>query len=309
MSKYRFRKILTGIEINTAWVNAVQIESANNEWHLLGCNRVPLPEKTVLLSYREKNIQDHNQFIDVVKEALEPFDNKVSSVGLSVPSEIIKITIQKFDDLPETHAETKRMIAWWTEKNIHLPANLFQISFHPAGDHPDGGKNMFIAIGIKDVILDYELIFKKINIDARVIRPAGINQFNFFVNGIPSEGATAYLGIFENYLTFFVFENGQITFYHGVKTGLSNLPLFLENVDRTIRYYLKNNPDNKIEKLYIGSQAGSQQELRDVFENLSDMEISVCDEAPIIKGGEKFKMENGMASFVSAIGAAQSLVQ
>lgn len=306
------QKILTGIEISGSSVCAAQIQKEKKGWRLLQCRSELFPEDTLQLAYKTKNIINPTQFLGTVKKVMEQMDGKVSYVGLSLPNEIVKVTIQTYEDLPESNAEIEKMIAWWTGKNFHLPVELLKISYHLIGSNKNGSTDLLVSIGIHDIIKEYESNLKELKIDSRITRPAMINQFNFYGSLIPPKGTIAYLGVFENYFIYFVFEDAQLVFCSGVRKGLSDLPLFFENIDRIMHYYLKKNPNKEIEKCYIGSQVGFHRELEEVFGNLSDMDIVMINESQIIQIDDDIdnpEEKKSISPFAAAIGAAQSLNQ
>ena len=309
--KAMFRRKFTGIEISESLVNVVQIKREKDRWRLLRYNSVPFPEKTLKVSYKEKNVIDADKFTETVKTALESINGRISYVGLSVPNKVAKISILKFEDLPKTDEEIQRMIAWQIKKTLRFPEENEKISYHKLEKDEDGKHKLFVAIGNQDVVKQYELLLRKLKIKAKTIRPAGINQFNVFSNDLPHKGTVTYVGIYSNYFIFFVFEEGLLKFCRGVKKGFSD-PEFFAEVDRTFQHYLNLNPDREIEKIYIGSQVASYHELKKDFADLTGSQVSVIDESQIIftdfdpdKPEEKEKLSH----FVSAIGAAQSLAQ
>ena len=80
----------------------------------------------------------------------------------------------------------------------------------------------------------------------------------------------------------------------------------------TMQHFLNAHPDNEVENLYIGTQVAFHKEIEDVFKNLSDINTIIMDESRQIKiaseKDEKSEREN-ISYFISAIGAAQSLLQ
>jgi Tfp pilus assembly PilM family ATPase len=201
------------------------------------------------------------------------------------------------------------MISWEMEKTLHFPMESTKISYHIIKNQREKDRQLLVTAGILDVISDYEDNLKKLKLLPKVIRPAGINQFNFYQAMLPEEGVIAFLGLYENFFTFFVFEDSKLEFYHGVKKGFSDLHFF-QDIDMTMQHYYNINPDKEIEKLYVGSQVAFHRELRDVFKNLSNMDVSIIDESELITTimdmddpGERAKL----SSFASAIGAAQGL--
>lgn len=311
MRKYTFQKILTGLEISETAINVAQIEKKGSGWRLIQSKTVPFPEGTIKLSYKKNNILDANQFRETVKEALQDSTRKVSSVGLSIPNDIVKVSIKKFDGLPDSDSETERMIAWSTEKSLHFPEKSTKIAYELIEENDKKEKWMLVAICIKDVIKEYELNLKELKLIPKVVRPSGINQFNFFSKDLPSTGTNAFLGLYENYFTFLVFEDANLKFFHGFKKGFSDL-YFFKDIDMTMQHFMNSNPDKEVENLYIGSQVAFHNEIEEVFRNLSDMNIIIMDESHYIEAKSNTEDKNErerISYFVSAIGAAFSLSQ
>jgi hypothetical protein len=79
-----------------------------------------------------------------------------------------------------------------------------------------------------------------------------------------------------------------------------------------MQHFMNAHPDKEVENLYIGSQVAFHKEIEDVFQNLSDINIVIMDESRHIKAVSGKKEENErekLSYFISAIGAAQSLLQ
>jgi len=346
MNTMKFQKILTGLDIDRDSIKVARIEKESNGWKLVQCASASFPEETVKLSFKAINIIDADRFLDTVKRAMKLADGEVSQiektftdffevrkkfipqkfydiinrtinllspipgVGLSLPNETIKIAIQEYGDLPGSRIEIDKMIAWKTAKSLHFSMEDTKISHCMIGEGLTGEKRLLVTIGMKNVINKFEQNLTRLKINAKVIRPAGINQLNFFINHLPSKGVIAYIGLFEYFFTFFVFEDAHLAFYHGVKKGFSDLQFF-QDVDLVMSYYQRENPGKMIEKLCIGSHVGFHKELKEVFGNLSEIDVQIIDENRLINTDHnlvKFKKGENISHYISAIGAAQSLV-
>lgn len=305
----KFDKISTGIEISASGITVAQIEKEKTGWRLLSGSHVLFPEDVLTLSYKEKNIVSEELFCETVQKALKTTSVRVSDIGVSIPNEVVKISIQKFEELPKSKPEIEKMISWEMEKTLHFPMESTKISYHVIDDQKEKDRHLLITAGILDVIKDYEKNLISLKLLPKVVRPAGINQFNFFRPMLPEMEIIAFLGLYENFFTFFVFENSVLTFYHGVKKGFSDLHFF-QDIDMTMQHYFNINPEREIEKLYVGSQVAFHKELKDVFKNLSSMDVSIIEEAQLIRTDMNVddpKVRTRLSSLSSAIGAAQSL--
>ncbi len=307
----RFQRLLTGMEITADSVKLVRVLREKRGWRLVRCISVPFPEETLKLSYKTQNVNDPQAFTQVIREAIRRAEIKGSRVGLSIPSEIVKVTIQKYTEVPKRVEETERMIAWWSRKSLPFPVDGARISFHQLGVTPRGEAKLLVAVGFRDIIREYEMDLREVKIHPEVIRPSCVNQFNFYQERIPPAGTLAFLGLLENFFTFFVFKNGELIFYHGVRRGFADIHFF-QDVEMTMELFSNENPDERIERIYFASQAGFEKELREGLESLGDMEVVRIKAEDMIttselqgSGGKPIQVPY----FASAIGAAQSLVE
>lgn len=343
----KIKKILTGLYIDRESIKIAQIIREKATWRLLQCQSIPLPDMTLKLSYKAKNIISSQQFTETVNSIFKTADNRVCycektpeiynkleklidsgyisylykkiikmtgsdifHIGLSVPNEIVKLQIQDFSALPKSQHDTKKMVAWKTEKSLLLSAKKTIISHDIIGENFQGNKRLLVSVGMKDVILDLEKNLMKLKIFSKIIRPACINQLNFYIQALPAKGTIAFIGLFEYFFAFFIFENAQLAFYQGVKKGFSDLHFF-QDVDIIMSHYQRENTNKKIDQLYIASHVGYHKELKEVFQNISSIDVVVMDENNFIKTDKNFFAQNSkdhLSHYVAAIGAAQSLV-
>lgn len=290
-------------------MTAVRIGFSPEGWRLFQCKSIELPDDVIRFSYRNQNIIKKDLFIDAVKQALEIEDGREILTGVGLPNEIIKMSIQEFPELPKARPEIERMVAWTIERSLHFPAHSTKVSYHPVG-WKNGVERMLVTAGISSVIREYELVLRENHICPEVIRPVGITQFNFYAEKIPDQGVVAYLGLFENYFTFFVFIEGQLSFYQGIKKGHSSKH-YLDDIDMCFEFYANQNPDQEIERLYIGGCQENREKMQDVFASFGNMDVTVLDEFSLI-GKEKavgMDKREALAYYAAAIGAAQSLLK
>ena len=310
-------KILTGLDITGTSVKVAQIEKLKKGWRLLRCGSIPIPENTIKLSYKSKNIINKELFHQTIRKSMELLGGEVSIAGLSIPNEIVKSSIHKYEELPKSKAEIKKMVEWGVGKLLPFLVENMKISYHIIGKNQAGESALFVTIGIQDVISEYELSLKELKIDAKIIRPSGVNQLNFYINNINKLAQTAcvaYIGLFDNFFTLFVFEETQLIYYCGVKKGLSDIHFF-QNIDMAMLHYLDKNPDKQIKKFFIGSQIGYHQEqeskdVLDMMRSIINKDIHIIDEKQIIEediSHSEVKGLKNLSSYTSAIGAAQSL--
>ncbi len=308
---WRLQKRLAGLEIGPKALKLAVIERTKTNWRLAHWGSVPLPDDVIKPAFKSPNVVQTEDFKAGIQRLLEDYPGRIDTAGLSLPSEIIRMLIRGYPRLPESRAETEKLINWSLEKSFHFPIANTRVSYQPLGRDASGNENLLVTIGMKNVIQQFEKLLADVSLDTRVVRPASINLYNFFAPLMPQDGTSAFLGLFDNYFNFLVFEDTRLMFFHGVKRGFSDLQFF-QDVDMTIQHYLDTNPGKRIERLCIGSQVGYHDELLEVLGNLIDIKVTVMKENQLIDSPfdhhqplERLKL----SSYTSAIGASQSLLQ
>lgn len=306
----KFQRPLTGIDIGKSSVKIVQILKGKKGWRLLGARTFAFPEDTLRLSMKTKNINDPQAFLETVREALSFFGKKVHRVGLSIPNESTRVMIQTYTGLPNSADQAEKMIGWLAKKSLPFPVDRTKIAHYTLAGRNGDRRTLLLALAFDDVIREYELNLQELKVEPELIRPAGINQLNFYSDRIPRSGTVGFMGLFDDFFTLFVCVHGTVFFYHGIKRGFSDIHFF-QDVDMTLHLFRNEKPGRKIEKLFFGSQVGFEEPLEEGLRTLGKMAIVRMheDELISIDGDGAGLMEGEIRSYASAIGAAQSLAQ
>ena len=308
---FTLKRRLTGMEITPTAIRVALVERSGRTMRLVKSASIPLPEGTIKSSFKSPNIVEPELFLEAVQRLLTEFDDAARTVSLSLPSEIVRILLRSYPKLPDAKTEIEKLISWSLEKSFHFPIENTKVSYQIIGSDASGATHLLVTLAMRDVIRQYEDLLAQLNIDTRIVRPAGINLYNFFAPRLPPQENHAFLGLFDNYFCFLVFENARLTFFHGVKRGFADLQFF-QDVDLTMQHYLESNPGKRIARLCVGSQVGYHAELKEVLSNLIDIKLDILDEGELI--GSDFDLTQPLerlklSSFASAIGAAQSLAK
>jgi hypothetical protein len=306
--KFTFAKPYTGLDIDSSALRMVQIVKEKKGWRLIRRHMVPLPPETLECSYKDENIIAPHAFTEALGEALSAMSGRVQSIGVSLPIESLKLTTYKFEGLHETKSKIKDLIAWREKETLPYPVEKAKISFYAFSPKSMEEYLYLTAIGFSDIIRDYESNIKQLKLNPKVIRPAVINQINFYMQNFNPTGITAFLGLFKQHFSFFVFEDDQLIFYRGKRKPVSYIH-FIQEIDMTIELFQREYPGKEIERLALGKQLALIYNLDAEFESYHEMAIAIIDEDNIITLDEAMPDddEQVVGYYASAIGAAQSL--
>jgi Tfp pilus assembly PilM family ATPase len=306
---FKFTKPYTGLDIDSSSLRMVQIVKEKRGWRLIRRHTVQFPSETIECSYKDENIVTPHAFTAALEEALSAMSGRVEFLGLSLPIESLKLTTYKFEGLHEKKNKITELIAWKEKETLPYPVEKAKISFYSFNQESMAERVYLTAIGYIDIIKDFELNIKQLKLNPKIIRPAVINQINFYMQNFDTTGIMAYLGLFKQHFSFFVFHDDRLIFYRGKRKPVSYIH-FIQEIDMTIELFQREYPGKNIERLVLGRQLASIYNLDAEFENYTEMEISMIDENSIITMDEALLTNDDdleIGPYASAIGAAQSL--
>ncbi len=323
-----FNKEKAGVEISSDQIRTASVIEKDSHYLIKHISDVKILPGILKPSFKIKNILNDKAFEDCLTKSLKDLPSK--RITLSLPDAAIKVFIKKFKETPKDPAEIQEMVSWSTANSFNLPAEDLRISYENMGVNSENSHVFLIALGLEEVIAQYETCFKHIGKVPVVISPAGLNQFNFYSNLIPESGTIAYLGLFDDFLNIFVFSHGLPVFYKLIKKGLSGNEdeSAVNDVDLLIQYYNLENPDLEIEKFYVASNIKSDMLIAHILQDFShvssnidsdmvtehllqegkNIEFSILDETKLIDFNEKFKLyfkNNPLPFYTSVLGAAK----
>jgi hypothetical protein len=299
-------RLLTGLELSVSSARMVQICRERHIWRLVRSVDIPFAPGTMDMSNKSKNIQEPGQFLHAIKGALKKMNGKVGRIGVSLPSEIIKIAVHSWDELPKSREKIHEMIAWKEKTLLPFPVEKARTSFFRLNGMRPGKESLLVAVGSEEIIRDYEAHLRSLRIEPEIVQPSAMNQMNFYSGRLPVSGVYGFLGVLEDYFAFFVFEGKHLIFYRGKRK--QPIPgRFLQEIAMTIQLYQDENPGKAIGTLYIQSQTDLPDDFHSELGRECDFRTEGLDESGIIADGSGLKNGRAIAPFASAIGAAQSL--
>jgi hypothetical protein len=284
----------------------VQICRDRHAWRLVRSVEVPFPAGTLDLSNKTENIQDPEQFLRVLRKGMQAMEGRVGRVGLSLPSEIIKIAVHTWEELPRSEEKIREMIAWKEKDLLPFPVEKARTSFFHLNGMRPGKKSLLVAVGSHDIIREYEIRLRGLRIEPEVVQPSTINHLNFYSGHLPDSGLYGFLGVLEDYFAFFVFEERDLIFYRGKRRN--PVPArFLQEIAMTMQLYQDENPGKSIGTLFVQAQTVLPESFYDDLRGECGFRTTRIEEGRMIAVDTNSGSGMPVAASASAIGAAQSL--
>ncbi len=271
--------------------------------------QVVVPDETLKPSFKMENIMDEPAFISCLKKCRDKMDFK--KIGVALPDAAIKVQIKEFNDLPRGTRDIQELMLWTVSSSLNLASDTLRVSWKNMGRNLENKHVIVSALGLEEVLGQYEEVFKRTDIAPVMLAPGGLKQFDFYSGLLPQTGRVAYLGMFDAFLNIFVFDDGIPIFYKLMKKGFLNEKnggangSAIDNIDLLIQYFYTENPDFKIDRLYIASHLKSEIQVRQIFQDMGDIPFTMMDEGQLIGFETPLDETVGALPFYSgALGAA-----
>jgi hypothetical protein len=303
--------LTAGIEITSGEINTALLVKKGKEMFIRTLSQVTLAEETIKPSFKMENIVDETAFCSGLKKCRDKIEFK--KMGVALPDACIKVMIKEFNDLPKGNRDIQDLIVWTVSSSLNLPSNQLRVFWKNMGRNLENKYVIVIALGLTEVLGQYEQALKRADIAPVMLAPAGLKQFDFYSGLLPQTGRIAYLGMFDAFLNVFVFDNGIPIFYRLMKKGFLNIKngsangSAIDNIDLLIQYFYTENPDFKIDTLHIASHLKSEIQVKQIFQDMGDLELIMMDEGQVIafETPSVEKIHLGALPFYSgALGAA-----
>lgn len=209
-----------GVEIEESGIRNAVISHRNGFFFMEKFSFSPLPDNTFKASFRKENILDPGKFRRAFKKSLHASRIKRGNLAISLPNESVKILIRHFAALPRDKAGKDEMVNWNITSTLGLSTNDIKISWQYMGMDAEDKYVLLISFACQNVLDQYESEIKKMGFNPQIISSAGAHQFNFFSSLLSESGVVAYVGLFEPYITIWIFIDSVPVFYKMVKKGL-----------------------------------------------------------------------------------------
>jgi hypothetical protein len=275
-------RLKAGIDISLGNIKSALLLKKKEGFSIRTLSLVKIPEDVLKPSFKVENIIDENAFHSCLKQCRKEIEFK--KVGVALPDASIKILIMEFTDLPGGAREVNELVLWTVSNSLNLAVDQIRVSWKNMGQNLENKHVFVIALGLEEVLVQYEKAFKRADISPVALGPAGLNQFDFYSEIIPQKGRVAYLGLFDDFLNVFVFDGGIPVFYRLIKKGFLNKEhaSAIDDIDLFFQYFYTENPDFEIESLYIASHMKSEAQVGQIIEEMGLTEFTLIDEGQFI---------------------------
>jgi type IV pilus assembly protein PilM len=169
---------LHAVEIAARWVSAVAIEVSAGRPVVTASAVEPIPPGVVVPGLAYPNIRDVDAVVGAVGRAFDRAGGRPSRVGLVIPDAASRVSIIRFDSVPDRQQELDELIRWQVRKGSPFRMEDAQFSYVPGAPVGTAGREFVVLLVRRDVVEEYESVCTRLGIHAGLVDIASFNVIN-----------------------------------------------------------------------------------------------------------------------------------
>jgi Tfp pilus assembly PilM family ATPase len=301
------RRFYTGLEISKHHLSLVQLEKTTMGWLLEARAQRDIAPNTLHMSIKEKPVRNTENFNNALLDLLKKIKINNRNIAVSLPSEIVKLSLIPLNVSLMDHEETIQTIKWKLQETVPYDTDYMRVSFQKISPGRDGEESVLATVVNREIVEQFEQLLVRRKLKAEIIGVSSLNHLNLYSNYLKKNNFTMILSLFEDYFFFAAFDECKVAYFRGKKISPFTAAGSRE-ISSTIDYYLSEvEKEKKINKLGISIETEDMKNLEHTLNKLYSFEICLLNPVDAIPSLGNTEHETTINSYTSALGAAQML--
>jgi type IV pilus assembly protein PilM len=223
------------IEIAGRHVTAVAMADQGGRHVVTGHAVEPLAPGVAEPSLNAPNIHDEPALSAAIAAVLERIGHRTRRVGLVLPDSTAKISLIRFEKVPEKAQDLEQLIRWQVRKTAPFRIEDAQVGWQPGARLPDSGREYLVTLARRDIVRGYERVCEAAGLQAGLVDIASFNQINAVLAGGGLAADWLLVSVAADYATLAVVRGEDVVFFRNRSTaGEGDLP---DLVHQTAMYH------------------------------------------------------------------------
>src|SRR5262245_23093655 len=137
-------------------VSAISLDSRGAQPAISAHATAALPEAAVVPSLTNPNIRDQATVLAALKQVLEQV-GRPRRIGLVLPDPVAKVSLVKFQQVPNRSRDLDQLIRWQVRKAAPFPIEEAQVSY-VRGGRSDDGQEFIVTLARREAVAEYEAL-------------------------------------------------------------------------------------------------------------------------------------------------------
>ncbi len=277
------------VDVSPARVAVVRLAGRAGKATLAGYGVESLPAGAVSGALAGVNMPDVRVVSAAIGRALSTAGARPGRVCLVVPDSIARVSIVKFEAVPDRAADLDELIRWQIKKTTPFPLADAVVS-HTAGASGQGGHEFVVTVARRDVVAQFEQACDAAGCHAGVVDLSTFNVANaVLASGRSAAGDWLLVHAASTYVSLALLRDGRLIFYR--TRGEESEGSIADLVHQTAMYYEDRLQGQRFTRVLLsgGATATDVDYLRQELSERLAIEVSAVDPfraaAPVERGG------------------------
>ena len=173
------------VEITAARVTAVAMADHGRTRVLSAYASETLPSGAVEPTLNATNVHDGPALSAAIRSTLHHLGHRSRRVALVLPDSIAKVSLIRFEKVPERAQDLDQLIRWQVRKAAPFRIEDAQVAWQPGVQVAGGGREYLVTVARRDIVHGYERACDEAGAYAGIVDLASFN----FINTVLASGA------------------------------------------------------------------------------------------------------------------------
>jgi len=168
------------VEFASRRVSAASLELRGGRPVIAAHASEPLPEGALVPSLTAENLRDRGAVTAALVRVFERIGGRPRRVGLIVPDPIAKVSLVRFQQVPERTQDLDQLVRWQVKKTAPFPIEEAQVSY-AFGMLAADGQDFVVSLARRSIVEAYEKVCADAGAHAGIVDLATFNVVNAVV--------------------------------------------------------------------------------------------------------------------------------
>ncbi len=218
-------------------VTAVSVARADRGITVTAHASEPLPAQAITPALNGTNIADRDAAAAALRRVFERLGQRPRAVALAVPDTIGKVSLLRFEKVPQRSDDLEQMIRFQVRKAAPFRVEDAQIAWSPGTSLPGGGREFVVVVTRRDVVREYEAVCEAVGAYAGTVDLATLNVINaVLASRERPSGDWLLVHVTSQYATMAILRDGDLIFFRN-RGGEESDGNLADLVHQTAMYY------------------------------------------------------------------------
>lgn len=224
------------IEVSAEAVTACTVASRGRDLVVQAYAIEPLAAGVVTPSMTSHNVNDTQALVRAIRSAVEHLGTRVARVALILPDLAGRVSLVRFDHIPERREDLDQLVRWQLRKSSPFPVDDACLSYARSAAAAEGGGEMFVVMARRETVREYESACEEAGLYPGIVDLSTLSVLNLFLADRTQDGGDWLLvHMRPEYTSLAIMRGEHVIFYRSRPEGDEDS--LADVVHQTTMYY------------------------------------------------------------------------